>query len=88
MANEISIQAALSLQRDVLAVQASGTKPNPTLATGRVAKMQVVWDQVVSCKGLPYICSSCLALSRGGDCWGRVNFNCSSRSFWSVSGWV
>ena len=61
---------------------------NPTLATGGVARLQVVFEQAGSSKGLPYISSSCLALSRGGDCSGRANFNCSSKSFWSASGWV
>src|SRR5439155_18232136 len=58
---------------------------SPTLATGGVARLQVVCDQVGSSKGLPYISSSCLALSRGGDCSGRANFNCPSKSFWSAS---
>src|SRR5438093_234496 len=61
---------------------------NLTLATGGVARLQVVCDQVGSSKGLPYISNSCLALSRGGDCSGRANFNCPSKSFWSASGWV
>ena len=51
----------------------------PYFRTGKGTGTQVARTQVEDPKGLSYSSSACLALRRGGDCWGKVNFNCSSR---------